>query len=59
MDFAASTPSVRVPKVHDAWEVDDYTSKDGSVTTTYIVIEFVNDSVLADIWHDLAPEHLR
>jgi hypothetical protein len=27
MAFAASTPSVRVPKVHDVWEVDDYTPK--------------------------------
>jgi len=53
MEFAASIPSVRVPRVHDAWEAVDNSSKYGPVTTTYIVMEFIQGSVLTEIWQNL------
>lgn len=56
MMFAASIPGVRLPKVNDAWEVEEDSPDDERQATTYILMDFIPGECLTDIWSSLTSE---
>jgi hypothetical protein len=57
MQYVSEHTDIRLPKVIDAWEVQDRrTDDDDEPNIGYIVMECVNGKQLSDIWPDLDPE---
>ena len=57
MVFAASIPSVRVPRLHDAWEEEDCSLGDEHVRTKgYLVTDYVPGRKLRSAWSAMGPE---
>ena len=70
MQLAATIPGVRLPKVHDAWEIgahlprkyfdvndENFDDPANWNITTYILMDYIQGDCLADLWPTLPTEH--